>query len=56
MSQSLTVQTIILERKKKIAKLEKTLNRTETPSMVINLKEAITEMKKDLKYFTGVLD
>ena len=51
MKQSLATQSIVLERKKKIAKLEQTIARTSTPSVVLALKNAILDMKDELQFF-----
>lgn len=51
MSQNLTVQGIILNRRKHIAYLEKTLAKTSTHDAKISLLKEIHDEKQSLEYF-----
>jgi len=51
MSQSFAVQEIILQRRKHIAYLEKTLAKTSTHDVKISLLKEIHDEQQSLKYF-----
>ena len=48
---SFTVQKIIIQRKEKISILYKTLAKTRSPDIIIEIKSEIKEKEKELEYF-----